>query len=189
MTPADPIALARRIAAVLEHLDILYVIGGSVAASLYGEPRSTLDLDVMIRATEEQVTALVDALREDFFVNDEEAIGAVRHTSSFNAIEFASSMKVDFFIAENEQFARDQLARRRSVTIGAGSPLHFYAPEDLIVRKLLWYRAGGEQSERQWRDVLGILRISGQRLDMDSLRDAAKERRVEDLLGRALAGS
>jgi hypothetical protein len=184
LTPIDPIALATVIAGILDDLRIRYVIGGSVAASIYGEPRSTLDLDMMIDADEEKVEALVARLRRDFYVNRDDAVEAARLHSSFSAVEVATSMKVDFFLAEKDSFAQEQMARRRPVRIASVAPLHFYAPEDLIIRKLMWYRAGGEQSQRQWRDVAGIMRTSGEQIDFDYLREAAAKVGVTDLLLR-----
>jgi hypothetical protein len=172
------------IAGILDDLRIRYVIGGSVAASIYGEPRSTLDLDMMIDADEEQVEALVARLPDEFFVDRDDAVEAVRLRSSFSVVQVATSMKVDFFLAERDSFAQEQMARRRPVRIASGAPLHFYAPEDLIIRKLMWYRAGGEQSQRQWRDVAGILRTSREQIDFDYLRQAAAKVAVVDLLER-----
>jgi hypothetical protein len=185
MTPADPFALATQVAGALEKIGLRYVIGGSVAASIYGEPRSTLDLDVMIAADTESVRRLVQQLGPDFYVEEADAVEAVRHGGSFNAIHLASAMKVDFFIAEADGRTRAQMDRRRAVHAGGGA-LWFYSPEDIVVRKLMWFRLGGEQSDRQWRDILGVLRTSAEAMDLELLRDAAREFEVEDLLERAI---
>ncbi len=177
----DPIAIAAALAKILDQIGIRYVIGGSVAASAYGEPRTTLDLDVMIEADERQIRKLVEKLSDDFYVDETAAVQAVRMTSSFNVVHYASSMKVDLFLAEHDSFATRQLERRRALTMGPGLTLYFYAPEDLIVRKLMWYRVGGELSERQWRDVIGVLKLSSSILDWPELRRAASEAGVEDL--------
>ena len=184
MTPADPFALAALVAEVLEKLGLRYVIGGSVAASIYGEARSTLDLDLMIEADLESVRRLVAELTSDFYVEEVDAEEAVRNRGSFNAIHLASAMKVDFFIAEASAATRGQLDRRRAIEAG-GRTLWFYSPEDIVIRKLVWFRMGGEQSDRQWRDILGVLRISSGAIDPDLLRRAAGEFEVEDLLQRA----
>ena len=141
MTPIDPLRIATIIAEVLERLGIPYVIGGSVASSVLAEPRSTLDLDVMIDAGEVKAKQLVRELAVDFYVDEDDALNAVRHLRSFNAIHFHSAMKVDFFIAE--PLGREQIARRKAIQARPGMPpLYFYSAEDLVVRKLLWYRAG-----------------------------------------------
>jgi hypothetical protein len=187
MTPVDPLALAARITRILAEMGIRYVIGGSVASSLIGEPRSTLDLDIMIEVDEGTARALAARLKEDFYVDDDDAADAVRFRSSFNAIEYATSMKVDFFPAEPTSFARGQLDRRRAMTLPAhDATVYVYAPEDLAVRKLMWFRLGGGVSDRQWRDVVGILKIGTARLDFDLLRRSAEEAGVSELLDRAL---
>jgi hypothetical protein len=186
VTPTDPIAVAQLVAAVLETVGIPYLIGGSVAASLRGEPRSTLGLDVMIDADVTTIAALVGRLTDQFYVDETSALDAVTRHGSFNAIHIDTSMKVDFFIAEDERFAKDQLRRREKVAIRPGVELYFYTAEDLIVRKLLWFRSGGETSDRQWRDVMGILRVNAN-LDLPLLRSAADAAGVRDLLERALA--
>jgi hypothetical protein len=184
MTPADPVAVAAIVASILEQLGIRYVIGGSVASSLMGEPRSTLDLDLMIACDADSVRRLVARLKESFYVDESDALRAVADQSTFNAIHLATSLKVDFFVAERAPIATHQIERRRAIDVG-GARLYFYSPEDLIVRKLMWFRLGAETSERQWRDVLGILKTE-KNLDAELLRAAAREAGVRDLLDRAL---
>ena len=184
MTPVDPLATAALVASLLEDLGIPYVIGGSVASSVLGEPRSTLDLDLMIDVDEVRVRALVDALREEFYVDLDDAIAAVRGPSSFNAIRYDSVMKVDFFIAE--PLGCRQIQRRKGIRVRPDLPtLYFYAVEDLILRTLLWFRLGGGVSDRQWRDVVSLLKVTGQDLDRPYLSTAAAEEGVADLLSRA----
>jgi hypothetical protein len=127
---------------------------------------------------------LVGRLKEAFYVAESDALRAVAEQSAFNAIHLPSSVKVVFFLAEHAPFATHQIERRRAINI-ADARLYFYAPEDLIVRKLMWFRLGAETSERQWRDVLGILK-TGENLDVELLREAAREAGVDDLLDRAL---
>ena len=184
MTPVDPLALAARIAAILDSIGVRYVIGGSVAASVVGEPRSTLDLDLMVELDDVHARLLVASLQDDFYIDEEMVLEAVRAEGTFNAIHYASSMRIDFFIAED--FATRQLDRRRELRVRDDlPPLCFYSAEDLVVRKLMWFRLGGEVSNRQWRDVLGILKTSWQSVDIAYLESAAEERDVGDLLLRA----
>ena len=186
MTPANPLAVAAIVAKILDDLGIRYVIGGSVASSLIGEPRSTLDLDLMIEADAGSVRSLVARMSGEFYIDEDDAVLAAVDRTSFNAIHLGSSLKVDFFVAEAEAFASRQLERRRRVRIEPdGVDLFFYAPEDVIVRKLMWFRAGGEVSERQWRDVLGVLKACAD-LDVNLLRESANEAGVEELLDRAM---
>jgi hypothetical protein len=182
VTPIDPITVATQVAAILEQLRIRYVIGGSVASSILGEPRSTLDLDIMIEATAEQVQRLAAGLAGEFYIDEEDAITSFRQGSSFNAVHLPSSMKVDFFPAD--ELGHTQIERRQAIVARPNlSPLYFYSAEDLVVRKLLWYRSGGESSSRQWRDVVSILKTAP--VDVSLVLRRAREQNVDDLLSRA----
>jgi hypothetical protein len=181
VTPIDPLAVAVQVARILEQLRIPYVIGGSVASSLLGRPRSTLDLDIMIDAQEDDIRRLARALLSDFYVDEEDAAAASKSSVSFNAIHLQTSLKVDFFPAE--ELGREQIARRQAITVPGLSPLYFYSAEDLIIRKLLWFRQGGESSALQWLDVVSILKTT--RLDTGRLVRFAREQKIEELLLRA----
>ena len=182
MTPIDPLTVAAEVAAILERLGIPYVIGGSVASSILGEPRSTLDLDIMVDATTGDIRSLVRALAKDFYVDEEDAVAAAGRSSSFNAIHLQSSLKVDFFPAE--KLGREQIARRKAIVSRRElPPLYFYSAEDLVIRKLLWFREGGESSSRQWRDVVSILKAAD--VDRERLLQFAREQSIENLLLRA----
>jgi hypothetical protein len=188
MNALDPLSVAAEITAVLEELRIPYVIGGSVAASLLGEPRSTLDLDIMIDCGADQTRELATRLSETCYVDEETAVDAARMRRSFNAIHLATSLKIDFFFAEDSEFARGILARRTRTSVG-GVEMFFYSAPDLIVRKLLWFRLADETSERQWRDVVGLLRMNRGRLNAAGLRVTAVQAGVADLLDTALEES
>jgi hypothetical protein len=183
VTPVDPLAVAAFVCAILDRLSIKYVIGGSVASSVLGEPRSTLDLDVMIDASEAEVRQLATALQGDFYVDQQDAIECVRSGSSFNAIHLHSSLKVDFFPAE--ELGRQQIARRRAIVVRATlPPLYFYGAEDLIIRCCSGF-ASGESSSRQWRDVVSVMKSAP--LDLAMLTRTAREQDVQDLMIRAAA--
>lgn len=186
MTPIDPLAIAAVVVEVLERVGLQYMIGGSVAASLLGEPRSTLDLDIMIECDVEKTRALARDLSKSCYVDVESAVEAARDRRSFNAVHFESSMKIDFFVSESASFALEALSHRRRVELPGSTALYFYSLEDLVVRKLLWFRLGGEVSERQWRDVIGMLRLNRGRVDLERLWSVARSAEVDGLLSRAI---
>jgi hypothetical protein len=181
----DPIAVAVSVVRILESLGIANTVGGSIASSFAGEPRSTIDIDIVAAIEPQHVPALVGALNPDFYVDDEALRRAVSSRTSTNLIHQASMVKVDLFIAGGTPLDAQQLARRQVVRIGDAT-LGVHPPEDILLQKLRWFRLGGESSDRQWRDVLGIVRVQGMRLDVAYLRQNAPALDVADLLDRAL---
>ncbi|MDH3254311.1 MAG: hypothetical protein OEM62_04905 [Acidobacteriota bacterium] len=188
---ADPIDIALRVAHVLETHDIRYVVGGSLASSMSGEPRSTLDVDLVVELSEENIEAVVAALGKDFYSDTEALRRAVRDKSSANLIHLATSIKVDLFVMGGSPADGEQMDRRQHVQVAADPDrfLYVYTPEDILLQKLRWYRMGGETSDRQWRDILGIVLVQGDRLDLTYVRRSAEHLEVSELLERALAAS
>ena len=190
MTASFPEALAALapVVDVLERLGVRYHIGGSLASSTHGLPRSSADVDVIAELRPEHVDDLVAALDADYYVDGTHARDAIRSTTSFNLIHLDTMMKVDIFVSEAGEFPRQEQARARPESFGQGESTRIFmvkSPEDLVLRKLLWYRAGGETSERQWSDVVGVLKIRGAQLDGSYLDQWATELQVADLLERA----
>jgi len=174
-----------------EQLGVTYAIGGSLASSLHGVMRSTLDVDIVADMHIEHIPPLVAALSKEFYADDEMMRDAIEHQSSFNLIHYATAFKVDVFIQKPRAFDRAQLERRRTsvITIDPEQSVYVTSPEDVILSKLEWYRMGGEVSDRQWRDILGVLKTRAGDLDVDYLHKWAKELKVSDLLERALTDS
>ena len=185
--PVDPIAIALTITRALDALGIIHTIGGSIASSIAGEPRSTFDIDVVAALHDSHVGPLVDALSSEFYVDSEALQRAVRQRSNANLVHHATQLKVDIFVAGGTPLDEQQLGRRQAVEIGDGQILHVHPPEDILLQKLRWYRMGGAGSERQWRDILGIIRVQARALDRDYLRANAPVLDVTDLLERALS--
>lgn len=185
----DPIGVAVSFCALLDRLGIPYVIGGSFASSVHGEPRSTNDIDVVADLRVELVPALVDALGADYYVSLDAAREAVLAEGTFNVIHMQGGIKIDVFVAGEDPFNQERLRHREAVQPGteASPTLYVDIAEHSIVRKLEWFRRGGESSERQWRDVLSMLRVQGDRLDQSRLRRWATQLGVSDLLVRARA--
>jgi hypothetical protein len=187
--PVDPLAVAWTVSQALTALGVVHTIGGSLAASLAGEPRSTIDIDVVAALEEFHVDPLVAALSQDFYIDASGLRRALRERSSTNLIHHATQLKVDLFIAGGTALDTQQLARRRTVDIGNGRALPFHPPEDILLQKLRWYQMGGRSSDRQWRDIQGIIRVQGQRLDRMYLREFAPVLGIEMLLVDALKES
>jgi hypothetical protein len=184
--PVDPIPTAIAVARIFDRLGILHTIGGSIAASVAGEPRSTVDIDFVVAITEAQIPATVAAFSPAFYIDEESLRRAVGAHGTTNLIEQATQIKVDLFIAGGTPLDELQLRRRRTIDLGEGRTISVHPPEDILLQKLRWYRDGGETSDRQWRDIVSIVRVQGQRLDRDSRRLTAPILSVTSLLERAL---
>ena len=184
---ATPVTLL--VTKTLEVLDIPYAVGGSLASSLHGVMRFTLDVDLVADIHLEHIQPLVEQLSKEFYADDEMMRDAIQHQSSFNLIHYETAFKVDIFVRKTRAFDQMQLERRRTSIIATNPEQRIYvtSPEDTILSKLEWYRMGGEVSDRQWRDILGIIKTRADDLDRDYLRKWAKELNVLDLLERAFS--
>ena len=183
----EQVAVTLTVAGALDALGVPYAIGGSFASSLHGAMRATMDADLVAALGPEHVEPLLRALGDDFYVDADALYSAVFTTGSCNLIHLETLFKVDLFIAKPRAFDRAQLVRRQWVLLSADPERGAYVStaEDAVLSKLEWYRMGGEVSDRQWRDVQGVLQVQGARLDCDYLRAQATELGVGDLLESA----
>ena len=158
---------------------------------MLGEPRSTVDIDLAIVLREGSIPDLVRALEPTFFIDLESAREAVRRGSHFNVLHRETMLKVDLFVLGDSAFDREQIRRRIRVAVSPDSPqlVAVSSPEDLVLRKLAWYRAGGGVSDRQWRDVLGVLKVQRGRLDVAYLRRWSGTLGISELLERVIEES
>lgn len=185
---SDPIKVTLQVTATLENLGVPYLIGGSLASTLHGMVRTTQDSDIVAELEQEHIRPFVQALQDGFYIDEEMIIDAVAHRSSFNIIHRESMFKVDVFIPRQRSFETMQFSRARRETLSKDPEAKAFVAtaEDTLLAKLEWYRLGGEASDRQWRDVLGVIVVQAGALDLDYLHRMAKELQIEDLLERAL---
>ena len=183
----EQIAATMAVADALDALGVTYAIGGSFASALHGVMRATMDADLVADLRMEHVEPLVRALSGAFYADAEMMRGAILHHSSFNVIHLETMFKVDVFVLKKQPFHRAQFERRTAHVISSTLDRTVYVAtaEDTILAKLEWYRMGGGVSERQWRDVLGVLKVQGERLDYAYLRRWAAQLSVADLLEHA----
>lgn len=187
----EPIEVTLLVTTVLEKLGIPYMIGGSLASTLHGMIRTTQDSDIITEMRPEHIQQFISSLQNDFFIDEEMIVDAIQRNSSFNILHRETMFKVDVFIPSPRPFQKSQLARaqRQAFELEKEMSAKFASAEDTILSKLEWYRLGGEISERQWRDILGILKTRAGELDLQYMKNWAKDLNVVDLLERALGQS
>lgn len=183
-----PLKVVLGVIDILEDLGVRYHLGGSFASAVHGVPRQTMDADIVVDLDSGRVARLVDRLKNDFYVDSEIAADAVARRGSFNVIHLESGFKVDFFVKGDSGFDESELERSELQQITDDPPRAVYVKtaEDTILRKLQWYTAGGGVSNRQWRDVLGVIMTGGEDIDRDYLRGWADRLDLADALERAL---
>jgi hypothetical protein len=159
-----------------------------VASSFHGIARSTIDADLVASIPASKVTALVELLSPDYYVDADMILDAIRRQASFNVIHNDTAIKIDVYVLKRRPFDLESFARRKTGTLDdrpGAREFSFEMPEDVILHKLEWYRLGGEVADRQWTDVLGVLKVQQAALDIGYLRRWARELHVQDLLERA----
>ncbi|MBI4817733.1 MAG: hypothetical protein HY791_15840 [Deltaproteobacteria bacterium] len=174
---------------MLESLGVAYVVGGSVASSLHGIPRATQDVDLVAALRYPHVGPFVTALEGRFYVDEESVRSAVLRRSSFNVIQLETMFKADIFVASDDPWIESELSRSRPESIvlpDRSIVVRFASAEDVLLHKLVWFKLGNQVSERQWKDILGVVKIQGDRLDQTYLDQWARHLGVVELLERAL---
>jgi hypothetical protein len=182
LTATEPVAEA------FEKLGILYYIGGSIASSAYGIPRATMDVDMVSVLKPEYVQPLVQMLQPAYYIDEDMILDAIKRQSSFNIIHLETMLKIDVFISKNAPYDMEALKRRRKDSLDedqANVEFYLASPEDVVLNKLTWIRISGGASDRQWNDVLGVLKVQENSLDKNYLYRWALELNVEDLLKKA----
>lgn len=171
---------------VLDRMEIGYEVVGSVASSVHGIPRTSLDIDLVVDIGPDQIDEFAAALKGVFFADADQMREAFSRGRSANLIHLRTAWKFDLFPHANDEYSRTEFARRthREIRPDGIHPIEcaVMSAEDTILRKLEWYRAGNETSERQWNDLRGMFRSAGRQLDTGYLRRWAVHLKIGDLL-------
>lgn len=160
--------LLSHVTSSLDRLEIPYLVTGSMATIAYGEPRLTNDIDLVVRLSPFQVDPLCDAFPEgEFYVSRQAALDSARSWRQFNILHPKSGLKVDVMVADDSDFNASRFGRARLLSVAPDVTVAFASPEDVILKKLEYYREGG--SEKHLRDISGVLKIMGSELDQKYL--------------------
>ena len=189
MTESDLVAALRPVADALDALGVRCFLGGSIASSAHGIARASLDADIVAELQPEHVEPLATRLVSAYYIPLDRLQSAVAARSSCNFIHLATMFKIDLFVSKGRAFDRvaAERARPQAIDENPNAPRFPVAsPEDTVLAKLEWFRLGGETSERQWWDIVGVLRVTRD-ADREHLQRWALTLGVEDLLERALA--
>lgn len=177
----------RDVLRVFVTLDIPYALGGSMASSIHGIRRDTLDADLTVEPFPGKEAQLAAAFGTNYYLSLPAIQQAVRERSSFNIINTTTGFKADVFVRKDRPFEQSAMSRRLTVDLpdAPGEPLVLHTAEDMILFKLWWYRLGQESAAHQWTDVRGILKVQSGKLDPAYLDYWAADLGVSDLLQRA----
>lgn len=190
MSTPDIVAAIEPIVELFDRLGVGYSVVGSVASSAHGVARATLDVDIVADLPRRLIDAVTEALQADYYVDRDMVEDAVNRQAMFNVIHLETMLKVDIYVLGDRPFDRESFSRGVAMPLEDRPDARTYrvdTAEDTIVHKLEWFRAGGEVSERQWGDLLGVLKVQGDALDLRYVRRWCVDLGLDDLLERALA--
>ena len=177
--------LLKKVIQTLNKAGIQYMLTGSVASSLQGQPRATHDIDMVISIEKSNAQELVEAFPSpDFYLDEHSILEAINVQTMFNLIELQSGDKVDFWILSNEAFDHSRFSRRYSEKF-MGIEMEVSSPEDTILAKLRWAKLCGG-SEKQFTDALRVYEVQYGQLDLDYIELWTKELDVQSLWKRII---
>jgi hypothetical protein len=189
MSPMNTSEIIQALTSLVEAFDslgIAYYIGGSVASSVHGRRRYTQDVDVVAPLQLKHVQTLVAMLQQEYYIDADMIRGAIHNRSSFNLLHHDTGVKVDVFIQKAGLFSQQEMRRAREDVLEVGSrPFFFASAEDMILAKLDWWKLGAGASNRQWNDILEMMKEKQAVLDIAYLRQSAPLLGIADLLEKA----
>lgn len=186
MKNPDILGILEPLIRIFEEIGVPYYIGGSLASSAYGIARATMDIDLVADLKLDHVEMLVKTLEQEYYIDGDMIKEAIDRRSSFNIIHLETSMKIDIFVLTDSPYFKNAFFRKRAEILDEEGRVFFLpSPEDIILIKLDWYKLGGCTSERQWNDILGVLKVQKGNLDIKYLQHWAAELKVDKLLHQA----
>ena len=188
MKKPDILAALDPVVKAFGKIGVSYYLGGSVASSAYGIARATFDVDLVADLSAQHVNSLTEMLKSDYYIDKEMILDAIKRHSSFNLVHLETMLKVDIFIIKDRPYDGVAFQRKRKDTLDeeqGAAEFYLASPEDIILNKLEWFQMGGKVSERQWHDVLGIMKVQRELIDKEYLRLWAAELGISVLLEQA----
>lgn len=173
---------------ILDKLSIPYFIGGSIASSVYGIARATIDIDIIADIKIPQASKLRQNLDKDYYIDEEMIKNAIQKQWSFNIIHLETAIKIDVFILKEDIYQKNVIQRKIKDTLEDDkkkTEYYFSTPEDIIINKLQWYKMGDSVSERQWLDIIGVIKVQSDSLDKEYLKKWTHKLGFLNLLKRA----
>lgn len=150
----------------LERAQIDYMITGSIASSLHGEPRATHDIDLVVRIDQDAIPALLAAFpRTEFYLEEAAIRAAIRDREMFNAVEATEGSKIDFWLLTDSPFDRSRFSRKYAEKV-FGIEIQVSTPEDTILAKLHWAKLSGD-GEKYFQDALRVYEVQAGSLDLE----------------------
>ncbi len=189
MIKSDLIEAIEPVIDAFNKLGIQYYIGGSVASSAYGFARATMDVDMVSNLNQVNIKPLIDMLEDKYYISDTMIAEAIENKTSFNLIHLETMLKVDVFILKNSSFHRESFHRRRKDSISEEDQsieLYLASAEDIILHKLDWFNMLEQDSDRQWGDIMGVIKVQENLLDLDYLKKWSRDLGLSELLEKAL---
>lgn len=188
MSHSDIIEAFLPVKNAFEQLKIDYYIGGSVASSAYGMARATIDIDCVSTLSQDKINEFVEKLKDKYYIDESMITEAIQSKTSFNLIHTSTMLKVDIFICGGDPYGKMIFKRRIEDTLEEASSIKFFlaSPEDVILSKLDWYKKGGQVSQKQWKDIQGVINVQREKLNLTYLNEWAEKCDLLDLLNKVL---
>jgi hypothetical protein len=156
-----PTELLRMVGERLVRIGCAWFVTGAVASTVFGEPRFTHDINIVVRADEQQAALFASSfVGDEWYASVDAAVDAARRRTMFNIIHVPSGLKADIIVARDTPHDASRFRRVRRIAMSDGTSEPFASPEDVILKKLEFFREGG--SSKHLRDIASIIAVQGE---------------------------